>query len=170
MQTVSYPLVPDHLYRLISSLSPSGRAPVILCIGTDRIIGDSLGPMVGTMLKSRGGGALPVYGTLEHTVNALNLREKELQIKKKHPGSLVIAVDASLGSVETIGSVYIHSGCLHPGAGVRKNLPGIGDISITGITNMESCHPYLALQTARLCTVNKMAEYICECILGVCAP
>ena len=49
-EDTSYPLRSDHLRNLIENLSVSDHAPVILCVGTDRIIGDSLGPMVGTML------------------------------------------------------------------------------------------------------------------------
>ncbi|MFR8547165.1 MAG: spore protease YyaC [Lachnospiraceae bacterium] len=142
--------------------------PVILCIGTDRIIGDCLGPLAGSMIKKAAGEHLPVYGTLEHTVHALNLSAISQEIKKKHHGQIMIAVDASLGSYEHIGSVFVRPGCLRPGAGVRKKLPGVGDIAITGIANGESSSPYLDLQTARLSTISRMAEMICDCILDAC--
>ena len=167
-EDTSYPLRSDHLRNLIENLSVSDHAPVILCVGTDRIIGDSLGPMVGTMLMKLARKQLPIYGTLDHTVNALNIHEKKTEIKKKHPHSVIIAVDASLGSYENIGSVYVRCGSLHPGAGVHKHLPGIGDIAITGITGTQSSQPYLALQTARLSTIHRMAETISHCIMSVC--
>lgn len=162
------PLQPALLHSLICKVSTTNSAPVILCVGTDRMIGDCLGPMVGSRLEREAGGRLPVYGTLKNTVHALNIRDVNMHIKKKHPDSIVIAVDASLGSSEQIGSVYVHSGCLHPGAGVNKKLPAIGDIAITGITNAESRQPYLALQTARLSTIADMADIICGCIQAVC--
>ena len=137
--------------------------PVILCIGTDRMIGDSLGPLVGTNLKKAG--RMPfIYGTLQSPVHALNLRDTLLQIKKKHPGNTLIAVDASLGSMPHIGSVSVRDGGLRPGAGVNKNLCTAGDISITGVTNIEDGCPWLALQTARLSTVISMADCITDCI------
>jgi putative sporulation protein YyaC len=43
-------------------------------------------------------------------------------------------------------------------------LPSAGDISITGVVNEESVHPYLALQTSRLSSVAKMAEKIADCL------
>lgn len=156
------------LRTMLSAFPGCGASPVILCIGTDRIIGDCLGPMVGSMLSKESGSRLCVYGTLEHTVHALNLTETCAHIKKKHPGSIVIAVDASLGSCEHIGSVFLRLGCLYPGAGVCKNLPGVGDIAITGIANSESSRPFLDLQTARLSTVSSMADRICACILDAC--
>lgn len=79
--------------------------PVILCIGTDRIIGDCLGPLAGSMLKKAAGENLAVYGTLENTVHALNLQKINQEIKKKHHGQIIIAIDASLGSYERVGSI-----------------------------------------------------------------
>lgn len=143
--------------------------PVVLCIGTDRIIGDSLGPLTGSIL-SKALPALPVYGTLENTVHALNLKQVNKQIKKKHPHSLVIAVDASLGSCEHIHSVFVRSGSILPGSGVSKSLPSTGDIAITGIVNTESSHPYLTLQTSRLSIVAEMAWQIADCLLQVLTP
>ena len=169
-KTSSCILEPQRLKAILASVSPekSPAAPVILCVGTDRIIGDCLGPLVGTMVEKGAKGQLPVFGTLQHTVHALNLCETIREIKKKHPGCITIAVDASLGSYEQIGTALIRPGCLRPGAGVHKNLPEIGDISITGITNSESSQPYLDLQTARLSTVSSITDYICQCILDVC--
>ena len=198
----SAPLHPDRLRSLLETCSPDSGEIILLCIGTDRIIGDSLGPLVGSMVErschlhpfeacrlqpplryqsqsqsqfqtrllseASPQYRLTVYGTLESTVHALNLEKISMHIKKKHPGSTVIAVDASLGSYESIGSVFIRSGGLRPGAGVRKSLPCIGDISITGISGEQSRHPYLALQTVRLSTVTQMAELISGCILCAC--
>lgn len=166
------PLCPERLRRLLEAPScpsaPSRNLPVILCIGTDRMIGDCLGPFVGTMLEKAAGPRLSIYGSLADTVHALNLSDVYAQIKKKHPGRTVIAVDASFGMQEHIGSVFIRPGSLQPGAGVRKNLPPLGDITITGIVGTSSCQPYLDLQTVRLSTIFAMADKICRCILDVC--
>lgn len=160
------PLAPGVLNHLITDTGFSS-CPVILCIGTDRIIGDSLGPLVGSILQKKSAGALNIYGTLPHPAHALNLPDINAAIKKKHPDSPVIAVDASLGSYKHIGSVFVRPGSIAPGSGVQKNLPPSGDIAITGIVNEESSHPYLALQTARLSTVADMAERIADCLLEV---
>lgn len=164
----SHPLSAEYLGNMLSEFPCGDVPPIILCIGTDRIIGDCLGPMVGTMLEKAAGEKLPVYGTLQKTVHALNLSNVNAAIKKKHPGRLVIAVDASLGSCENIGSVFVRPRGLKPGAGVFKDLPETGSISITGIANSESCRPYLDLQTARLSTIASMAEFISGCILKTC--
>lgn len=164
---LSRPLEAALLRALIGRLH-TGRPPVVVCIGTDRVIGDCLGPMVGALLEKTAGGQLPVYGTLRSTVHALNLPSVSTEINKRHPGQPVIAVDASLGSCETVGSVLVRCGCLHPGAGVSKRLPAVGDIAITGIVGCETCHPYLDLQTVRLSSVAEMAERTAACILEAC--
>lgn len=152
-----------HLKLLLDVQEGASLPPVILCIGTDRIIGDSLGPLVGTTLEKAG--RMPfVYGTLHAPIHALNLQETLCKIKEKHPRNPVIAVDASLGSMSHIGSVSVRGGGLHPGAGVHKNLHTAGDISITGVTNLEDGCPWMALQTARLSTVVSMADCIADCI------
>ena len=173
----SVPLTPSVLRHLLTEINTVSASPVILCIGTDRIIGDSLGPVTGSILTYRisGRSALSelsdrifVYGTLSAPVHALNLDETLREIKKKHPYYPVIAVDASLGSLPYIGTAYVRSGCIQPGAGVRKRLPAAGDIAITGIAAADSTHPYLSLQTARLSVITRMAEYISQCILDAC--
>lgn len=165
----SIPALSGRLQFLLRQQNDPAVPPVILCIGTDRVIGDSLGPMVGTNLLKFD--RLPfVYGTLHTPVHALNLQETLLEIKKRHPCNTLIAVDASLGSMSHIGSVAVHSGGLHPGAGVCKNLSTAGDISITGITNIEDGCPWLALQTARLSTVMAMADCIADFIHRAVMP
>ena len=54
---------------------------IFVCVGTDRIIGDSLGPIVGSLLQDR----IPnkVYGTVEYPVHALNVNEIGKTIKEK---------------------------------------------------------------------------------------
>lgn len=161
------------LHRMLTDFCTPPSSPVILCIGTDRIIGDSLGPVTGSMLAHKSKAypsisCLSIYGTLTSPVHALNLNESLSEIKKKHPHCPVIAVDASLGSVHHIGTAYIRSGHLQPGAGVHKKLPPTGDISITGIAAADSTQPYLSLQTARLSVIAEMADYISQCILEAC--
>ena len=69
---------------------------VIVCIGTDRAIGDALGPLVGTMLKNSDF-RYPVYGTLDNPIHALNIYESIEYIKKSHPKGNFLAIDACLG-------------------------------------------------------------------------
>lgn len=116
-------------------LYPGRNLPelVFVCIGTDLVPGDCLGPLVGYRLAQQNLPGICVYGTLQDPIHALNLNRRLYEIKKKHPGSCIIAIDASFGSRRYLGSVFIQAGPLYPGLGVEKSLPPVGHISVTGI-------------------------------------
>lgn len=138
---------------------------IILCIGSDRITGDSLGPLIGHQLSKCRWRNIRIYGTLDYPVHALNLEATLDKIKRRHPSSLLIAVDASLGSKKHVGFITVGCGALCPGAGVHKALPSVGDIFITGILNVSGTFEHFLLQTTRLSFVVQMAETISEGII-----
>ena len=72
----------------------SWKELVFLCIGTDRLTGDCLGPYVGQQLLCNASEKVHVYGTLSHPVHALNLTSASQDICFSHPEALVIAVDS----------------------------------------------------------------------------
>ena len=133
---------------------------VVVCVGTDRSIGDSLGPLVGTKLKLYEAPGLTVLGTLDEPVHALNLQQTIDYIKEKHPRSGIFAIDASLGQLSSVGTIQIMDGPLKPGAGVKKELPEIGDFHLTGIVNIGGFMEYFVLQNTRLSLVMRMSELI----------
>jgi putative sporulation protein YyaC len=152
--------------QLLCALKPflPCREIVCICIGTDRSTGDSLGPLVGTLLKKEAPSGLTVYGTLDEPVHALNLTETLDKINKKHVGTTVLAVDACLGQLKSVGWIQLGLGPIKPGAGVNKDLPEVGQIHITGIVNVAGFMEYFVLQNTRLSLVMKMAEIIASSI------
>ncbi len=132
----------------------------VLCIGTDRSTGDSLGPLVGTALKKYSLPGIFVVGDLEKPLHAANLEEEIVILSNRHPSTLMIAVDACLGSHDHVGSVLVGRGPLRPGAGVNKTLPPVGDFYITGTVNVGGFMEYLVLQNTRLNLVMTMADAI----------
>lgn len=132
----------------------------IVCIGTDRSTGDSLGPLVGYKLKTFAYKHIKVFGTLEKPVHAKNLDETINRISLEFEAPFIIAVDACLGKPERVGYISVASGPVQPGAGVNKNLPQIGDMHVKGIVNVGGFMEYLILQNTRLNLVMKMADVI----------
>ncbi len=139
--------------------------PIIMCIGTDRSTGDSLGPLTGwqltNLLKHQG---LPIYGTLENPVHAVNLAETLDKLRLQECNSPIIAVDACLGRVSPVGSIIAQREPLQPGIGINKNLPAVGDISISGIVNVGGYMEFQVLQNTRLNLVFKMSRIIAHSI------
>lgn len=133
---------------------------VVLCIGTDRVTGDSLGPLVGYKLSKSSLNSVKVYGTLENPVHALNLDATTKEIYNTYSKPFIIAIDASLGTLNHLGYITLGKGPLTPGLGVKKTLLPVGDIFITGIVNVSGVLDNLVLQTTRLDTVMNLADCI----------
>lgn len=137
---------------------------LILCIGTDRSTGDSLGPLIGHKLKKQSVRHFPVIGTLERPVHAMNLENAVEMVRACYPDHVIVAVDASVGSQSHVGCVTLGKGALRPGLGVYKDLQEVGDVFITGIVGGYGNYDPLMLQSVRLAVVMKMADYICESV------
>lgn len=149
LQTLVEPIYHPQLHQLI-----------ILCIGTDRSTGDALGPFVGTKLCQLNPHHVFIYGTLDEPVHAVNLAQIIATIHKQHECPFIIALDACLGRIDSVGSIDVGIGPTRPGAGVSKDLPTIGDIYINGIVNVGGFLEYFVLQNTRLNLVVNLAETI----------
>ena len=138
---------------------------VLLCIGTDRVTGDCLGPLVGQQLtslrqKSCTTTGYDVYGTLETPVHALNLSSCIDQIYNDYSSPYIIAIDASLGSANHVGYITLSTDPLYPGQGIHKKIPAIGSLSITGIVGSSNPPQVWTLQNTRLYSVIRLAGCI----------
>ncbi|MCG5252831.1 spore protease YyaC [Brevibacillus agri] len=146
------------LNTLIQQASREQREVVFLCIGSDRSIGDALGPLVGTMLVEAGV-THRVYGTLEEPVHAFNLEPTLKAIKRQFRQPLIIGIDAGLGEKEQVGAVILKEGPLLPGRALQKMLPPVGDYHLTGVVNYLDPLPATQfLNDTRLYTVRKLAK------------
>ncbi|MDR1533254.1 MAG: spore protease YyaC [Clostridiales bacterium] len=139
-----------------------GEEIIILCIGTDRVTGDSLGPLVGYKLKNSVDvfHNVKLYGTLEMPVHAKNISETIERIYNSHSNPLVVAVDACLGRLEHIGYVTVGLGAVKPGAGLNYDLPAVGDVYVMGIVNTFGAMDAYLLQNTRLGLVMRMADVV----------
>ncbi len=131
---------------------------VVVCVGTDRSIGDALGPLVGTYVTQTEPRGFSLLGTLDNPVHAGNLQESLDWVERRFRRPLVIAVDACLGRLESVGNLTVAAGSLKPGAGVNKSLPPVGDLHMTGIVNVGGFMEYFVLQNTRLSLVMRMAK------------
>lgn len=147
-------------YNQLINHAPYYNNIVILCIGTDRVTGDSLGPLIGYKLKTTCRKSAIIYGTLDEPIHAKNITETIKEIYDHHHNPLVIAIDACLGKMDHVGYITVAKGFIRPGAGVNKELPSVGDIAITGIVNFSGLMDMLILQNTRLNIVMKMADII----------
>lgn len=160
----SYIEVGKYLYKYLLNMIESNRPIIFLCIGTDRCTGDSLGPLVGYKLKNISllfeSKNIYFYGSLENPIHSLNLESVLLKINSNFINPYIIAIDSCLGQTINIGKVFISNAPVYPGAALNKNLPSVGDLSITGIVNISSKYDFLTLQNTRLYTVMLLSDTI----------
>jgi putative sporulation protein YyaC len=154
----------DALCEYLFPVIKERRQLVFLCIGTDRSTGDSLGPLIGHKLKFLSIEGINIFGNLEFPVHAKNLRETIDHINSIIKNPFFIAIDACLGTLHNVGKIYIESKPIFPGSAVNKQLPPIGDLSITGIVNISGSLEFMVLQNTRLYTVMKLADIISKAI------
>ena len=138
--------------------------PVILCIGSDKVTGDALGPIVGELLTSKFDIPCFVYGTLSSTVTALNVQKTLSYIRRRHPNRKIIAVDSGLGDENAVGKVKCYAGGIKPGQGVGKNLQVVGDFSVLGVVdNKRNAHLLSSLSLGR---IYRLAQEVALTISG----
>lgn len=146
----------DSFFKRIAARH-SGEPLLFLCIGTDRSTGDSLGPLVGTMLEERW---MPgVIGTLREPCDADRLPGAAASLPEE---AIVIAIDACLGRPENVGRYLLGEGPLLPARSVGASFPAVGDYSIAAVVGEYGPKPYITLQTTSLFAVMEMAKRIAE--------
>lgn len=151
------------LKHLITVKRKKDQPILLLCIGTDRATGDCLGPLIGYKLKNMVPDA-KVLGNLTFPVHAKNLSDTLYSIEQEEETPFVIAIDACLGSPEHVGNITLSPIGVKPGEGVEKELPVVGDISITGIVNECTSSNSMILQSTRLNIVMQLADIIADSV------
>ena len=162
------PKAPAQMGRLLTDMVTQKILPhqeiVILCIGSDRSTGDSLGPIIGHQFRNFISPGIYLLGDLNQPVHAANLNYCIKSMQKTFDNPFIIAIDASLGTREHIGYATLSHSPLLPGKGVNKKLPAIGNLSITGIVNVAGFPNSILLQSTRLHTVMTLATCISNAI------
>ena len=139
---------------------------VVICIGSDRVSGDMLGPLVGSSLREEYHLPHPVYGAVGDSVNGINLEEYLAMISRRHGESRIIAVDAALGKGEDVGRIRLKKGGIKAGGALDREGEKIGDVGIVGVVAEES-EPkdvYATLLGVPFPLVEELARRIAEMI------
>lgn len=85
---------------------------LFVCIGTDRITGDSFGPLVGYKLKELFSNAsrINIIGDLSNPVCVSNATKIANEIREQYTNPLIIAVDSALSNSNDVGSIVVREG------------------------------------------------------------
>ena len=135
------------------------RNIVFFCIGTDRVIGDSLGPITGTLLKKRYNGS--VYGGLDENITYENIEEKLYEINSTIDNPYIVAIDAALSTEQNIGKIFLDDKGIDFGNSLGKNISCVGNVGIKVVVGKDFNDPNLnfrALQNTSLADIIKLSK------------
>lgn len=125
----------NSLIKTLQEVFPHSANDIsIICIGSDKHLLDCFGPLTGTMIEAISPD-IPLYGTLDKPLHALNLISGLKEIRESSKGKKLLAIDAAVGKWDELGYIHFRRGSLLPGKAYGRRLPSIGDYFVTGIVD-----------------------------------
>lgn len=168
--------ITKNLYQILKNTKFENKYKeiIFLCIGTDRIIGDCFGPLVGTKLEEKLAQTnifnIQIYGTLNNNITYSNIYETLNKIYKENDKPYIIVIDAALSSKEDIGKIYINNGKTILGKGLNKTKIEVGNMSLKAVVGKDYKIPtynFIILQNVSLKTVINLSDLVSESIKEV---
>ena len=137
--------------------------PVIVCVGTDRVVSDMIAPLTAEYLVAK---QIPayVYGRLANPITNRNLHSAFRYIHDSHKGKQIIVIDAGVGKMCDIGKVRVNRGGIIPAGVFGGSRVMYGDVSIMPIVSTLSIDAKTFLSCAKFNVVNNTAKSLAECI------
>lgn len=108
---------------------------VILCVGTNKLVGDSVGPIVGqklTRLLNKKEN-IKIYGNTKKNLNLKNAKQVLEEINRIYSKPFIITIDATLGPKEIIETIIISKGELEIGEALGHSIKCFSNINIKAI-------------------------------------
>lgn len=149
-------------FSLASFLMGKRETPVFLCVGSDKVVGDLLGVIVGEILLKKHHIKAPVFGSVDYSVNGKNLQIVVEYIRKNYAGPIVV-IDGILGGLDEIGYVKYYPNGTIPGGEFGKG-KYVGDFSILGVVEASGVDALTFLKSVRLKTIVEVADFIADSI------
>ena len=108
---------------------------VILCVGSNKIAGDSIGPIVGKklgrLLNQKDN--IVILGNLKTTLNFKNAKKVWQNIITTYQNPFIITVDSALGKKEFVNSIITNAGDIQIGSALGRSACYPSHINIKGI-------------------------------------
>ena len=116
---------------------------ILLCIGINSVIGDSIGPIVGTNLKNDlrnsinfknelcfKNRSIKILGDMSNNISYKNIEDNMKNISKD---SFIIVIDSALSTDDNIGKIFVHNRGLKYAESLKRKNNVIGDMSIKAV-------------------------------------
>lgn len=106
---------------------------VVLCLGTRKVSVDSLGCIVGSLLKNKYKIKNFCYGDYLSNVTSTNVEDVVKLILAKHKNEKIIVVDSAFGFSFLMENINVYNHGIVPRGYIERCFSSVGDISILGI-------------------------------------
>ena len=150
----------DAMQNFCNQLKNKLDGAVVVCIGTEKVVADSLGPRVGSLLNENMAFPLFVYGLQGANIHAQNLAQAITVIKGLHPNAPLLVIDAAVGQASQIGKIQLTKGNIAPGSATQKDLGVVGDVSIVGIVADKNMSSFYDNSCEKSILVEKLSQFI----------
>ncbi len=114
----------------IKKLDNSFSHIILLCIGTDTLIGDAIGPIIGSNLKNLENEYIKVYGSIGNNLDFSNAKNTVEELYKKYNNPFIITIDAALSKEKKIGEIHISNGYIKIGNALEKSICFYSNVNI----------------------------------------
>lgn len=116
---------------------------VILCIGTNKIIGDCVGPMVGQKLETKlkrekSDNKIVIYGNMKETLNFKNAKHVIENVFQIYEKPFVITVDSALGTEKMLEKIVVNEGLIQIGKSLGRSICYYSHINIKGVVGINN--------------------------------
>lgn len=108
-----------------------GKKIIFLCVGSNKVIGDSFGPVVGSKLseKLEKNGNIKIIGNMLKPIYKQNLKST-LNIVNKIENKYLILIDSAVSENEYVGNIFISDNSIEFGKSIGSGIKALGDINI----------------------------------------
>ena len=142
---------------------------VFVCIGTNLIIGDAFGPIVGSILQNTIGKSnkIKIIGNLDDCITYDNIKEKIKDINKMYSDDIIVVLDSAISNKSDIGKVFVQNRGLKYGESLKKKNESIGNISIKAVVCEQSNNSINNFNNLKTVSINQL-QNICKLVsLGI---
>ena len=158
--TVEYKRFVWELNNIINLENSIKTTIIFLCIGTNKIIGDAFGPVVGSVLKKNllTENNVQVLGDLNQCITYDNINKTMDLLSKNCKANFIIVLDSALACKNDIGKVFIQNRGLKYAESLRKNNSIIGNISIKAVVGENTFNSFENFNNLKNVSLNQIYE------------
>lgn len=134
---------------------------VVLCVGSDKVVGDMLGVIVGERLRRLNLKNIHIYGDIDEPITQHNIKQVYARIKEEHAHCKIIVVDSRLGDEGEVGHVTLGRGGVLAGGQFGEGVK-VGDYNMLGVVCPRGICALSFLSSVKVAIIKKMSDIIIE--------